>query len=342
MRSLRWRDAKTRPRRGHAGTPPRNSTPRPRVVGEQQVAVEVDVVAEARDLRCRRRSRARTRPCSRASRSSPRARAACAIRTASRMPPDLASLIVTPCARSAQAATSPSVMAVLVDVDRDGRAALQLGTVRVARRQRLLAVFERHLRAGSSSASVERPVLVDVDLKRQIGRGAHRLHALEVEPVAPAELQLQPPEAARSRPPRPGGPCRRGRRARPSTRSAARRAAARAACRPARRRAFPAGRGAPRRAQRAPPARRPAARLRSRRAPRDRRRARPSPARRAPKRPTRRSARSAPPRRTPRGRRARTSTSTSSTSSCVAREITKRLRERQRDDPGAQSPPGLD
>ena len=41
---------------------------RARVVGEQQVAVEVDVVAERRDDAAGRDARARTRPCSRASR----------------------------------------------------------------------------------------------------------------------------------------------------------------------------------------------------------------------------------------------------------------------------------
>ena len=40
---------------------------------------------------------------------SPSARAACAIRTASRIPPDFASLMLIPCARSAQRATSASV-----------------------------------------------------------------------------------------------------------------------------------------------------------------------------------------------------------------------------------------
>ena len=40
---------------------------------------------------------------------SPSARAACAMRTASRIPPDFASLMLIPCARSAQAATSASV-----------------------------------------------------------------------------------------------------------------------------------------------------------------------------------------------------------------------------------------
>ena len=126
---------------------------------------------------------------------SPSARAACAIRTASRIPPDFASLRLTPCARSAQARDVGERVAVLVDVDRDGRAALQLGAARVAGGERLLAVLERHLRQELERL-VERPVLVHVDLERQVGRGAHGVHALEVEPVAAAELQLQAPEAA--------------------------------------------------------------------------------------------------------------------------------------------------
>ena len=72
----------------------------------------------------------------------PSARPACAIRTASRIPPDLASLTVSPCARSAHAGTSVERVAVLVGVDRQRRAALQLGAVRVAGRQRLLAVLD--------------------------------------------------------------------------------------------------------------------------------------------------------------------------------------------------------
>ncbi len=42
-------------------------------------------------------------------RPSPSARAACAIRTASRIPPAFASLTTIPCERSAQVATSASV-----------------------------------------------------------------------------------------------------------------------------------------------------------------------------------------------------------------------------------------
>ena len=40
---------------------------------------------------------------------SPSARAACTMRTASRMPPDFASFTLIPCARSTHAATSDSV-----------------------------------------------------------------------------------------------------------------------------------------------------------------------------------------------------------------------------------------
>ena len=53
---------------------------------------------------------------------SPSARAACAIRTASRIPPDLASLMLTPWARSAHVGDVRERVAVLVDVDRDRRA----------------------------------------------------------------------------------------------------------------------------------------------------------------------------------------------------------------------------
>ncbi len=83
---------------------------------------------------------------------------------------------------------------VLVDVDRDGRAALQLGPVRVARGKRLLAVLDRHLRQQLERL-VERPVLVHVDLERQRCVASRTACTrVEVEPVAPAELQLEPLE----------------------------------------------------------------------------------------------------------------------------------------------------
>ena len=87
-------------------------------------------------------------------------------------------------------------VAVLVDVDRQRRAPLQLRPVRVAGRQRLLAVLdaERGQLRQRLERLVERPRLVHVDLQRHVGHRANGAHALDVEPVAPAELQLQPLE----------------------------------------------------------------------------------------------------------------------------------------------------
>ncbi len=146
--------------------------------------------------------------------------------------------------------------AVLVEVDRNGRAALQLGPVRIAGRKRLLAVFE-----SASAAAARAPPSSDQYSFTSTWSGRSRdrsdgAHALEVEPVTAPELQLQPSEAAARGLPRPAAPSRRDRRARPSTRSAARRGGARAAGGRARRRACPADRGARRRAPRARPARR--------------------------------------------------------------------------------------
>ena len=59
-------------------------------------------------------------------------------------------------------------VAVLVDVDRERRAPLQLRPVRVAGGQRLLAVLELHLREILERL-VERPLLVDVALERKVG-----------------------------------------------------------------------------------------------------------------------------------------------------------------------------
>ena len=86
-------------------------------------------------------------------------------------------------------------VAVLVDVDRHRRAPLQLGAVRVTGGERLLAVLDLHLREELDGL-VERPVLVDVDLEGERGRSADGAHAVEVEAVAAAELQLQPLESA--------------------------------------------------------------------------------------------------------------------------------------------------
>ena len=88
-------------------------------------------------------------------------------------------------------------VAVLVDVDRDRRALLQRPPALVARAERLLAVRDPELGELRQRLQrlVERPPLVDVHLQRQVGDGADGAHALDVEPVGTAELQLQPPEA---------------------------------------------------------------------------------------------------------------------------------------------------
>ena len=130
------------------------------------------------------------------------ARAACTIRTASRIPPDFASLTLIPCARSAHAGDVVKRVAVLVDVDRDGRALLELGTARIARGQRLLAVLDAELgqRRQRLEGLLQAPRLVDVDLERQVaGDPADRSDALDVEPVAAAELELEAPEAVERR-----------------------------------------------------------------------------------------------------------------------------------------------
>ena len=195
-------------------------------------------------------------------------------------------------------------MAVLVDVDRDRRARLQLAPSVVARFQRLLAVLDAELRELRDRVErfLERPPLVDVDHQRQIRGRSHGSDALDVEAVSASELELESPERRRgllcptrhvvgiAEPDRPRG----------------RWAGSGQAEQPVRRRcraAFPGGRGAPRRAQPSPPAR-PRSTPGARRCPRARtgrrrRACRGRPRTAAPTRPTRRSGRPAPPRRSP-------------------------------------------
>src|SRR5579872_2581600 len=166
---------------------------RPRVVGEEQVAVEVDVVAERRHVRAGGDAEAGLDHAAEHDAEPERAgrvRHAHALADAA----GLRELDVD--AVRARRALGDVVerMAVLVDVDRDRALRLQRRTVGVAGWERLLAVLEIHLRQVLERL-VERPVLVHVHLQRQLGDGAHRAHALEVEPVAAAELQLQPAEA---------------------------------------------------------------------------------------------------------------------------------------------------
>jgi hypothetical protein len=92
-------------------------------------------------------------------------------------------------------------MAVLVDVDRNRRAPLQHGPALISCGHRLLAVLDAELgqRGKRIECLVEAPRLVDVHLQREVtGDAANRPHPLDVEPVSPAELELEPPEATES------------------------------------------------------------------------------------------------------------------------------------------------
>ena len=88
-------------------------------------------------------------------------------------------------------------VAVLVDVDRDRRAAPQLGPVRDRRAGSGCSQYSSGICGSSSSASSSDQYSFTSTWSGSVGRRANGAHALEVEPVAPAELQLQPPEPAR-------------------------------------------------------------------------------------------------------------------------------------------------
>ena len=93
----------------------------PRVLAQEEVPVEVDVVAERRDAAAGRDPEARLEHAAE-HHAQPSARAAWAMRIASRIPPDFASLMLMPCAISAHRRDVGERVAVLVDVDRDRRA----------------------------------------------------------------------------------------------------------------------------------------------------------------------------------------------------------------------------
>ena len=129
--------------------------------------------------------------------------------------------MLIPCAIGTHAATSSEGVAVLVDVDRDGRRRLQLRAVRRPGRERLLAVLDAELAELRQRVErlVERPPLVDVDLEGDVGRLPDGAHPIDIETVAASELQLQAPEpparvrlrrlrphlVGRGEPDRPGG-----------------------------------------------------------------------------------------------------------------------------------------
>ena len=272
---------------------------RPRVVGDQQVPVEVDVVAERRDGAAGGDPEPRLDHAAEHDAEPERARG---VRHPDRLadPARLRELDVDPVRDLGAGGDAVEPVAVLVDVDRDRRALLQRPPALVAGAERLLAVLDAELLQLRQRVErlVERPPLVHVDLERQLGdargrRGRARRRARRRRRASASAAGSAAPPSRRA------APCRPDRRARPSTRSAGPCAAGRAASRPGRRAASPAGRAARRRAPPSPRSRPAAAAPRSPRARTGRRRARPPPPRdtRARTRPTRRSARSAPPRR---------------------------------------------
>src|ERR1051326_7513596 len=140
---------------------------RPRIVGQQQVAVEIDVIAERRDVRARGDPETRL---DHAAEHHTEAQGAGRVRHPNRLAnaPGLGELDVHAVRALRAGRDGVERVAVLVDVDRDGRLALQLRTVGRAGRERLLAVLDVHLRQVFERL-VERPVLVHLDLQRQGG-----------------------------------------------------------------------------------------------------------------------------------------------------------------------------
>ena len=188
---------------------------------EQEVAVEVDVVAERRDGAAGGDAEARLDHAAEHHAEPERARR---VRHPHRLA-DAARLreLDVDAVRDLRARGDVGErVAVLVDVDRDRRARLQLA--RRPRRRRGSGCSQYSTPSSASCGSASSASSSDHHSLTSTCSGssvtaAHGAHALDVEPVAAAELQLQPPEARR-RPSPPGEPCRPDRRARPSTRSA--------------------------------------------------------------------------------------------------------------------------
>ena len=234
-------------------TPSTNSTPGHGSSREQDVAVEVDVVEQARDVRARRDAEARLDHAAEHAAEPERARG---VHHAHRLADaaglreldvdavralgargDVARACGSPRRRRSGSASAPSAPRRRDRPPASGCS--QYSTPSAAS-------------CGSaSSASSSVHASFTSTWSGTSATVAHRAHAIDVEAVAAAELQLQPPEAAGDAS-RRGAPCRRDRRARSSTTSAARRAAGRAAGRRAARRACPGGRAARRRSPRAP------------------------------------------------------------------------------------------
>ena len=213
---------------------------RPGIVRQEEVAVEIDVVAQRRDAAAGGDRQARLDHAAEHDAEPERARS---VHHPDRFPDParLGELDVDAVRdlRAARHVVEP--VAVLVHVDRERRALLQRAAALVAGTQRLLAVLDAELGQLRQRVErlLERPPLVHVDLQRHVGDAANGTHALDVEAVAAAELELQPAKAAGDLAPR-GGPCRRDPRARSSTTWAAPRRQVRAGGSTGRPASFPA------------------------------------------------------------------------------------------------------
>src|SRR6187401_995040 len=171
------------------------------VVREQEVSVEVDVIAEAGDLAGRSNRQARL---DHAAEHDSQAERACGVRH----PHGLADAtrlreLDVDAVRAVGALRDVGQrVAVLVHVDRDGSALLQLRSIWIAGGEGLLAVLDARLgqRRQRLERLVQRPVLVDVDLERKTRGRAYSPNALYVQAVATPELQLETaePSVARS------------------------------------------------------------------------------------------------------------------------------------------------
>ena len=178
---------------------------------------------------------------------SPSARAACAIRTASRMPPDFASLMLIPCAISAHARRRPACGSPRRRRSGPASAASAPGPPGSPARSgcsQYSTPSSASCGIASSASSSDHHSLTSTCSGTSVTERTARTRSTS-RPSPPPSFSFSRRNAAR--PARPGAPCRPARRARSSTTSAGPVAEGRAAATRARRAACPGGRAAPRR-----------------------------------------------------------------------------------------------
>src|SRR6266516_215724 len=171
---------------------------RPRILRKQDVAVKIDVGAEACDLRGRSDTETRLDHAAEHDAQVECARRVCHAYgfadTAGLCEFDVDAVRAFGARRDVA-----QPMAVFVDVNWDRRRGFQPGTVRVTGGQRLLAVLHVELREPRQRVErlVECPGLVHIHLERRARDLANSAHALQVQAVARAELELQSGEVHR-------------------------------------------------------------------------------------------------------------------------------------------------